>query len=60
MGHGEERTGDSSGGGGGEDLIEKGNEDGEAFEGEALGTEITLLDDLLEEIGGMSWVRTCF
>ena len=33
------------------DLIEERDEDGEAFEGEALGAEIALLDDLLEEVG---------
>ena len=51
MRHGEERTGDSGGGCGGEDLIEKRNEDSEAFERKTFGAEIALLDDLLEEIG---------
>ncbi len=49
--HGEDGAVDAVFGGGGEELIEKGNEDGEAFEGEALGAEIALLDDLLEEVG---------
>ena len=51
MRHGEDGAGDSGCGSGGEDLIEKRNEDGEAFEGEALGAEVALLDDLLEEVG---------
>ena len=32
-------------------LVEKRDEDGEAFEREALGAEVALLDDLLEEVG---------
>ncbi len=51
MRHGEECARDAGVGGGGEDLIEKWDEDGEAFEREALGAEVALLDDLLEEIG---------
>ena len=51
MRHGNEGAGDSGVGGCCEDLIEKWDEDGEAFEGEALGAEVALLDDLLEEIG---------
>jgi hypothetical protein len=49
--HGEERTGYSGSGGSGEDLIEKRDEDGEAFKRKSFGAEITLLDHLLEEIG---------
>ena len=51
MRHGDDGAGDSGGRGCGEDLIEKRNEDSEAFEREALGAEVALLDDLLEEIG---------
>src|SRR5258705_6532939 len=51
MRHGDERAGDSGCGGGGEYLIEKRNEDGEAFERKSLGAEVALLDYLLEEIG---------
>ena len=51
MRHGEEGAGYSGCGGGGEDLIEKWNEDGEAFERKSFGAEVALLDDLLEEIG---------
>ncbi len=49
--HGEDGAIDAVLGGGGEELVEKRDEDGEAFEGEALGAEIALLDDLLEEVG---------
>ncbi len=51
MRHGEDRAGDARCRCGSEDLIEERDEDGEAFEGEALGAEIALLDDLLEEVG---------
>ena len=51
MAHGEDGARDAVVGGGGEDLIEERDEDGEAFEGEALGAEVALLDDLLEEVG---------
>ena len=34
-----------------EQLVEEGNEGGDAFEGEALGAEVAGLDDLLEEVG---------
>ena len=51
MRHGDDRAGDSGGRSSGEDLIEKRNEDGEAFEGEALGAEVALLDNLFEEVG---------
>ena len=51
MRHGDDGAGDSVGRGCGEDLIEKWNEDGEAFERESLGAEVALLDDLLEEVG---------
>ena len=49
--HAEDGAGDSVGGAGVEHLIEKGDEDGEAFEREALGAEVAGLDDLLEEVG---------
>ena len=49
--HGEDGARDAVVGGGGEELIEKRDEDGEAFEREALGAEVALLDDLLEEVG---------
>src|ERR1700737_3212982 len=48
--HCDEGAGYSGCGGGGEDLIEKWNEDGEAFERESLGAEIALLDYLREDI----------
>src|SRR5882757_7901332 len=51
MRHGEEGAGYSGCGRGSEYLVEKWDEDGEAFEREPLGAEIALLDDLLEEIG---------
>ncbi len=51
MRHGYDGARYSGGGGGGEDLVEEWDEDGEAFEGEALGAEVALLDDLLEEVG---------
>lgn len=51
MRHGDDGAGDSGGRCGGEDLVEEWDEDGEAFEGEALGAEVALLDGLLEEIG---------
>ncbi len=51
MRHGDDGTRDSSWRYGGKDLIEKWDEDGETFEGEALGAEVALLDDLLEEVG---------
>ena len=47
----EDGTLDAELGGGGEELVEERDEDGEAFEREALGAEIALLDDLLEEVG---------
>src|SRR6185437_15121386 len=46
-----DRARDTVFGGGCKELVEERNEDGEAFEGEALGTEVALLDDLLEEVG---------
>ncbi len=49
--HGEDGAGDAVLGSGGEELVEEWDEDGEAFEGEALGAEVALLDDLLEEVG---------
>src|SRR5262249_18486776 len=49
--HGKDGAGDAVLGSGGEELIEKWDEDGEAFEGEALGAEVALLNDLLEEVG---------
>ncbi len=49
--HGEDGAADAEVGGGGEELVEEGDEDGEAFEGEALGAEVALLNDLLEEVG---------
>ncbi len=49
--HGEDGAVDAEFGGGGEELVEEGDEDGESFKGEALGAEVALLDDLLEEVG---------
>ena len=43
--------GDAVLGGAVEDLVEEGDQDGEAFEREALGAEVARLDDLLEEVG---------
>ena len=51
MGHRDDGPCDSGSGAGAEDLVEERDEDGEAFEGEALGAEVALLDDLLEEVG---------
>ena len=51
MRHGDQRPGDSGGRSGCEDLVEKRDENGEAFKGKSLRPEIALLDDLLEEIG---------
>lgn len=51
MGHRDDGPGDPGCGAGAEDLIEERDEDGEAFEREALGAEVALLDDLLEEVG---------
>ena len=49
--HGEDGAVDAEFGGGGEELVEERDEGGEAFEREALGAEVALLDDLLEEVG---------
>ena len=49
--HGEDGAVDAELGGGGEELVEERDEGGEAFEGEALGAEVALLNDLLEEVG---------
>ncbi len=49
--HAEDAGGDAGVGGGGEELVEKGDKGGEAFEREALGAEVALLDDPLEDIG---------
>ena len=51
MAHGDDGAVDAGWSCGGEDLVEEWDEDGEAFEREALGAEVALLDDLLEEIG---------
>ncbi len=49
--HGEDGARDAVLGSGGEELVEERDENGEAFEREALGAEVALLDDLLEEVG---------
>ncbi len=49
--HGEDRAVDAELGCGGEELVKERDQDGEALEGEALGAEVALLDDLLEEVG---------
>ncbi len=51
MAHGEDGARDAVLGSGGEELVQERDEDGEAFEREALGAEVALLDDLLEEVG---------
>ncbi len=49
--HREDGTPNAVVGGGGEELVEERDEDGEPFQREALGAEVALLDDLLEEVG---------
>src|SRR5438034_863241 len=51
MGHAEDTRLDPLRGAGGKKLVEYRNEGGEAFEGEALRSEIACLYNLLEDIG---------